>query len=294
MPKRSPKRYNVQRRTTDECPWHRADQVAAIGSGDGFSKERAFAAWLGLVPKQISTGDRTILGSISKRGNRYLRVLFVQAAWVTLALITRYDPGMSGLRISASLGFEMPVHSHFGQWSSSSHVIDQIRSQENMPGAAIGQDGISVLQHLQPLKMIVTMQPYAGADDFQKIHDAERPIALVRAQFAMIGMIDCDQQAAPGASQPEAPAPAACSGTAAGRANCWPAARPRAAAGRRLRYGAPRAEFFRGFDEAADAGMAMHRNAHRYSSRSSGRIRSRYRRRNNVNDVMSNGLASFR
>jgi transposase len=56
--------------------------VAAIGTGDAFSKGRDFAAWLGLVPKQISTGDRTILGKISKRGNRYLRVLFVQAAWV--------------------------------------------------------------------------------------------------------------------------------------------------------------------------------------------------------------------
>jgi transposase len=55
---------------------------AAIGTGDGFSKGRDFAAWMGLVPKQISTGDRTILGKISKRGNRYLRVLFVQAAWV--------------------------------------------------------------------------------------------------------------------------------------------------------------------------------------------------------------------
>ena len=49
-----------------------------------FSKGRDFGAWLGLVPKQISTGDRTILGSISKRGNRYLRALFVQAAWVVL------------------------------------------------------------------------------------------------------------------------------------------------------------------------------------------------------------------
>jgi transposase len=58
--------------------------VAAIGNGDAFSKGRDFAAWLGLVPKQISTGDRTILGKISKRGNRYLRVLFVQAAWVVL------------------------------------------------------------------------------------------------------------------------------------------------------------------------------------------------------------------
>jgi transposase len=58
--------------------------VAAIGTGDVFSKGRDFAAWLGLVPKQISTGDRTILGKISKRGNRYLRVLSVQAAWVVL------------------------------------------------------------------------------------------------------------------------------------------------------------------------------------------------------------------
>src|SRR5438874_2127218 len=61
--------------------------VAAIGTGDGFSKGRDFAAWLGLVPRQISTGDRTILGKISKRGNRYLRVLFVQAAWVVLVKV---------------------------------------------------------------------------------------------------------------------------------------------------------------------------------------------------------------
>jgi transposase len=61
--------------------------VAAIGTGDGFAKGRDFAAWLGLVPRQISTGDRTILGKISKRGNRYLRVLFVQAAWVVLVKV---------------------------------------------------------------------------------------------------------------------------------------------------------------------------------------------------------------
>ena len=58
--------------------------VAAIGDGAVFAKGRDFGAWLGLVPRQISTGDRTILGKISKRGNRYLRVLFVQAAWVVL------------------------------------------------------------------------------------------------------------------------------------------------------------------------------------------------------------------
>ena len=58
--------------------------VAAIGTGDVFSKGRDFGAWLWLVPKQLSTGDRTILGKISRRGNRYLRSLFVQAAWVVL------------------------------------------------------------------------------------------------------------------------------------------------------------------------------------------------------------------
>jgi transposase len=54
--------------------------VAAIGNGDVFRKGRDFGAWLGLVPRQMSTGGRTVLGPISKRGNRYLRMLFVQAA----------------------------------------------------------------------------------------------------------------------------------------------------------------------------------------------------------------------
>jgi transposase len=38
--------------------------VAAIGSGGAFARGRDFSAWLGLVPKQMSTGDRTILGMI--------------------------------------------------------------------------------------------------------------------------------------------------------------------------------------------------------------------------------------
>ena len=58
--------------------------VAAIGSGTAFARGRDFAAWLGLVPKQMSTGDRTILGRISKRGNRDLRTLFMQGARVIL------------------------------------------------------------------------------------------------------------------------------------------------------------------------------------------------------------------
>ncbi len=58
--------------------------VAAIGDGSAFTKGRDFAAWLGLVPRQISTGGRTILGRISKRGNTYLRTLFIRGAKVLL------------------------------------------------------------------------------------------------------------------------------------------------------------------------------------------------------------------
>jgi transposase len=54
--------------------------VAAIGNGAAFAKARDFGAWLGLVPKQVSTGDRTLLRGISKRGNRYLRTMFIQGA----------------------------------------------------------------------------------------------------------------------------------------------------------------------------------------------------------------------
>lgn len=58
--------------------------IAAIGTGHAFAKGRDFSAWLGLVPRQISTGDRTVLGRITKRGNSYLRTLFVQGARAVL------------------------------------------------------------------------------------------------------------------------------------------------------------------------------------------------------------------
>jgi len=72
-------------RTIDDRSGHRADHRQRDGGGDWQwrrlrYKGRDFAAWLGLVPKQMSTGDRTILGRITKRGNRYLRMLFIQGA----------------------------------------------------------------------------------------------------------------------------------------------------------------------------------------------------------------------
>jgi transposase len=58
--------------------------VAAIGTGEAFERGRDFGAWLGLVPRQYSTGGKPILGRISKRGSKYLRTLFVQAAHIIM------------------------------------------------------------------------------------------------------------------------------------------------------------------------------------------------------------------
>ncbi|QBE62463.1 IS110 family transposase [Pseudoduganella lutea] len=54
--------------------------VAAIGNAKHFANGRQLAAWLGLVPKQHSTGGRTNLLGISKRGDTYLRTLLIHGA----------------------------------------------------------------------------------------------------------------------------------------------------------------------------------------------------------------------
>lgn len=54
--------------------------VASVGNGTAFRKGREFAAWLGLVPRQYSTGGKPKLLGISKRGNPYLRRLFIHGA----------------------------------------------------------------------------------------------------------------------------------------------------------------------------------------------------------------------
>ena len=54
--------------------------VAAVGDAKQFSSARQFAAWLGLVPSQHSSGGKNQLGSISKKGDTYLRTLFIHGA----------------------------------------------------------------------------------------------------------------------------------------------------------------------------------------------------------------------
>lgn len=51
--------------------------VATIGDASVFKNGREVSAWLGLVPKQHSSGNRTVLGGITKRGDRYIRKLLV-------------------------------------------------------------------------------------------------------------------------------------------------------------------------------------------------------------------------
>ncbi len=54
--------------------------VAALGNGHDFRSGRQVAAWLGLVPRQHSSGGKTRLAGISKRGNSYLRCLLIHGA----------------------------------------------------------------------------------------------------------------------------------------------------------------------------------------------------------------------
>jgi transposase len=53
---------------------------AAVGNGATFARGRDFAAWLGLVPRQSTTGGKPKLLGISKRGNKYLRKLLIHGA----------------------------------------------------------------------------------------------------------------------------------------------------------------------------------------------------------------------
>ncbi|WP_322063413.1 IS110 family transposase [Paraburkholderia sp. J63] len=70
--------------------------VAAVGNGTAFKRARDMSAWLGLVPKQYSTGGKSNLGGISKRGNAYLRMMVIQGARALMIHMKR-DPSRMGL-----------------------------------------------------------------------------------------------------------------------------------------------------------------------------------------------------
>jgi len=63
--------------------------VAAIGDGRAFSRGRDLSAWLGLVPRQATTGGKPKLLGITKRGSKYLRKLLIQGARAALPSLAR-------------------------------------------------------------------------------------------------------------------------------------------------------------------------------------------------------------
>src|SRR5262249_47984279 len=74
--------------------------ATTVADPNVFRSGREFAAWLGLVPRQNSTGGKTRLGGITKRGNRYLRGLLINGASANLlrSKVTKADPWVIGLR----------------------------------------------------------------------------------------------------------------------------------------------------------------------------------------------------
>ena len=65
--------------------------VAAVGRAESFGRGRDLAAWLGLVPRQFTTGGKPKLLGISKRGDRYLRRQLIHGARAALPYVAERD-----------------------------------------------------------------------------------------------------------------------------------------------------------------------------------------------------------
>ena len=70
--------------------------AAAIGNAQTFQRGRDLAAWLGLVPKQMTTGGKPKLLGINKRGNRYLRKMLIHGARAALPSLSKGETPMGG------------------------------------------------------------------------------------------------------------------------------------------------------------------------------------------------------
>ncbi|MCO6389402.1 IS110 family transposase [Aliihoeflea sp. 40Bstr573] len=104
--------------------------VAAVGSAATFDKGRDLAAWLGLVPRQATTGGRPKLLGITKRGSRYLRKMLIQGArsampslaksntavgsWLR-ALLARAHPNVAVVALAAKMARTVWALLHHGR-----------------------------------------------------------------------------------------------------------------------------------------------------------------------------------
>jgi len=85
--------------------------IASVGDAREFRDGRQFAAWLGLVPRQYSSGGKTRLGRITKRGDRYLRTLLVHGARAVLLHAGRHQDAKSrwAVQLRARRGFNKAI-----------------------------------------------------------------------------------------------------------------------------------------------------------------------------------------
>lgn len=72
--------------------------IATMGEASAFRSGREFCAWLGLVPSQTGSGGKMRLGSITKRGDTYLRTLLIHGARSVLARTNEPGPWLEGLK----------------------------------------------------------------------------------------------------------------------------------------------------------------------------------------------------
>jgi transposase len=70
--------------------------IASIGHGESFARGRDLAAWLGLVPRQLTTGGKPRLVGISKRGKIYLRKLLIHGARAALPRLIESPTPLGG------------------------------------------------------------------------------------------------------------------------------------------------------------------------------------------------------
>ena len=98
-------RSNEISKRLDECPGVgpvlATALVASVADPKAFRSGRDFSAWIGLVPKQNSSGGKERLGNISKRGDRYLRSLFTTGALAVIRYAkihgTKHRPWLTAL-----------------------------------------------------------------------------------------------------------------------------------------------------------------------------------------------------
>ena len=104
--------------------------TAAIGEAEDFASARDLAAWLGLVPRQMTTGGKARLGGITKRGNVYLRTLLIHGARAAL-------PGLSRGEVVVALAAKLARIA----WAVLRSGADRLRPPRCSGGVAQGTSG---------------------------------------------------------------------------------------------------------------------------------------------------------